>query len=405
MNAGKSNKKKAKCIDINRKNSLFSVIVLTYQQRHLLEECIDSILKQTYPSIELIICDDCSADFDEADVLEYINENKEENILNVIVYKQPQNVGTTANAQKGVELSHGTYFKLHAGDDLLYSETILDEIGKKLQDKDVHIIAGRSIACQHDGSMTDHYYPSEQAVTKMMEGDAQRQFELMGTQSWGEYINAPAVFWKRSFFDEIGGFDLGYKYTEDWPMWLKITGLGYRITMIDQVTTIYRYGGISNDASSMNLTLGKKHYQESIRLLEEYALKKFEAGGNRKKIMRCRQSIQCLKVRMETEGEWESWNCRQQVAWRCKNLKFIATSWLYRKRMYGMDLPCRSLYVLLALCMVMFVLHVQVWPGIVLDHVWAWGFLVVLLCVLLRKGMAKGINMLNGILNARRNHE
>ena len=83
---------------------LFSVIILTYLQNHLLKDCIDSILMQTYPNIELIICDDCSADFNEKEVLQYITENKMENVKNVIVYKQPQNVGTTANAQKGVEL-------------------------------------------------------------------------------------------------------------------------------------------------------------------------------------------------------------------------------------------------------------------------------------------------------------
>ncbi len=403
MNNGKS-KKKIKEMTASADAPLFSVIILTFLQRHLLEDCIDSILKQTYPNIELIICDDCSADFDVEDVRQYIDENKENNIKNIVVYKQPFNVGTTANAQKGVELSNGKYFKLHAGDDMLYNEDVLEKMAGKLRDKNVHLLAGRSVACQHDGTMTDHYYPSIQAVTEMVNGDAQRQFELMGTQSWGEYINAPAVFWKRSFFDAIGGFDLRYKYTEDWPMWLKITGAGYRITMIEEVTTIYRYGGISNDASTMNLTLGKKHYEESIAALESYALKKFEAAGNRKKIMRCKQSIQCLKVRIETEGEWDSWSGMEKMAWRLRNIRFLLVSWIYRKRMYGMDLPCRSLYMILGVCVVMFALHVQVWPGIVLDQIWAWGFMLLLLCVVLRKGIAKGINMLNGILNARRNH-
>lgn len=403
MSSGKSSKKIKKPAAITDA-PLFSVIVLTFQQRHLLEDCIDSILQQTYPNIELVICDDCSADFDEEEVRRYIDANKEDNIKNVIVYKQPFNVGTTENAQKGVELSSGKYFKLHAGDDMLYNETVLEKMAEKLRDKTVHLLAGRSIACQHDGTMTDHYYPSIQAVTEMINGDARRQFELMGTQSWGEYINAPAVFWKRSFFDEIGGFDLRYKYTEDWPMWLKITGAGYRITMIEELTTIYRYGGISNDASTMNLTLGKKHYEESIDALESYALKKFEAEGNRKKIMRCRQSIRCLKARIETEGEWDSWSGAEKMAWRFRNIRFLLVSWIYRKRMYGIDLPCQNLYTLLGVCLVMFALHVQVWPGIVLDQIWARGFMMLLLCVVLRKGTVKGINMLNGILNARRNH-
>lgn len=107
---------------------LFSVIVLTYLQGHLIEKCLDSILNQTYPNMELVICDDCSADFDEDRLRSYIEEKKEDNLKNLVIYKQSHNVGTTANAKTGIELSHGKYFKLHAGDDLLYHDDVLQNM-------------------------------------------------------------------------------------------------------------------------------------------------------------------------------------------------------------------------------------------------------------------------------------
>lgn len=67
---------------------LFSIIVLTYMQRHLLEECLDSVFIQSYPNIELVICDDCSADFDVDEVKQYIEKNKSKNIRSFVVYKQ-----------------------------------------------------------------------------------------------------------------------------------------------------------------------------------------------------------------------------------------------------------------------------------------------------------------------------
>ena len=66
---------------------LFSVIILTYLQRHFIEECIDSVLMQDYPNIELVVCDDCSADFDTQEVMHYVDKNKRNNIKNVIIYK------------------------------------------------------------------------------------------------------------------------------------------------------------------------------------------------------------------------------------------------------------------------------------------------------------------------------
>ena len=45
-------------------DSLFSIVVLTYNQANLIEDTLDSIYKQSYSNIELIISDDASSDED-----------------------------------------------------------------------------------------------------------------------------------------------------------------------------------------------------------------------------------------------------------------------------------------------------------------------------------------------------
>lgn len=366
------------------KKPLFSVIVLTYMQRHLLNECLDSILEQTYPNIELIVCDDCSADFDPEEVLAYINKNKSENIKNVIVYRHLKNVGTVRNAQSGVEMSSGVFFKLHAGDDMLYHENVLNDMYKQLKKPGVEIVAGRSIACQHDGTMTQDYYPSYRVICDMMNASAERQFEMIGTQSWGEYVNAPAVFWKRSLFDEVGGFDLSYRYTEDWPMWLKITAAGHAITMVNMVTTIYRYGGVSNNLSALNATIGKTHYEEAIRMMWEMVLPKFEAEGKRKKAIRCRQAVKCIEVRRDIEGQWDEWTSLKKLAWRVRELPFLLLSWLYRVKAYGAVWRGKTPMILMAACIVLFFLNAEIWPGVSWRRTWAVVFFVSFLWLLLK---------------------
>lgn len=51
---------------------LVSIVVLTYLQRHILNECVDLILEQDYPNIEIVVCDDSSADFDCDEVRDYL---------------------------------------------------------------------------------------------------------------------------------------------------------------------------------------------------------------------------------------------------------------------------------------------------------------------------------------------
>ena len=385
---------------------LFSVIILTYMQRHLLEECLDSVFIQSYPNIELVICDDCSADFDVDEVKQYIEKNKSKNIKSFVVYKQQKNIGTVHNAQQGIELSSGSYFKLHAGDDMLFEKKTIEKVSDYFRDPNIKILAGRSIACQHDGTMTEHYYPSNEAVSEMMRADAKKQFDLIGTQSWGEFINAPAVFWKRDFFEKTGGYDLSYTYTEDWPMWLRVTSQGQRIHMLNEVFTIYRYGGISNDLSGLNRTLGKLHYQECIRMFQELVIPVFEKEGRKGKVARCRHCIHCLEIRMEAEGgNWKDWNCFQQVGWRVKSSPFLLRSWLYRRRKYGFSMNNRSIFIVMGACVLLYSFHVEFLPGMASDRIWAAVFFVAFGWLMLKMGLSVGIRLMNVLLNLKRRRD
>lgn len=325
---------------------LFSVVVLTYMQRHLLKACVDSIFEQDYPNIEIVVCDDCSADFDPDEVRDYILNAKSPNVKNVVVVKQSKNVGTSQNARLAVQHSSGAYFKLHAGDDMLYGRDALTAMARYLETPDVNIVAARSLACQYDGTMTDDCYPDKGAVQKMMGAGAQEQFTMLATQSWGQYISAPAVFWRRDFYDETGGFDPKYKYTEDWPMWLRITKAGHRITAVDKVTTIYRYGGISNDQNEINADLRKEHYEECAQMLEHEALPALEQRRQKLKIMRCKQSIWCLQAMITHETQWNDWSVPQKAVWKCRNAGYLFLSWLYRLRTGDIDISLRNEIIL-----------------------------------------------------------
>ena len=135
-------------------NPLFSIAIVSFNQRNLIEECIDSILMQTYSNIELIVCDDNSCDFDAQSIKDYIDGHKNENITNVIIYKQKRNVGTSANCQKAFDLSNGQFFKLQAADDMLKDEHVLENVLKYFRINSTNVLIGRAQACTHNGVLT-----------------------------------------------------------------------------------------------------------------------------------------------------------------------------------------------------------------------------------------------------------
>lgn len=346
---------------------LISIIVLTYNQQYLLEDCLASILKQDYPKLELVICDDASPDFDAEETTRMVERLKKENLKNYIVFQQSENVGTTANAMKGIELSAGTIFKLHAGDDMLYSAHVVSNmVCRFLKDESVQIIAGRSVACTPDGKRTKDYYPSCRAIEKMQETNCVGQFRLMSTQTWGEYINAPAVFWRRELYNEIGGFDATYKYTEDWPTWLRITQKGIKIHSIKDMTTIYRYGGISNDFSAANRALGKDHYEECIRMLKEIAIPELEKNGDGKSLKKCRHCVEAIRARITSEFEWNDMTLAEKLSWRLSHFCFLMQSRFYRKGASGFQIPLDNFLALLSLLVILVFYFVQQKPEAIL---------------------------------------
>jgi glycosyltransferase involved in cell wall biosynthesis len=93
---------------------LVSVLVTSYNRSEYICETIDSILNQTYPNFEIIICDNCSTD-DTMDVIKKYAGNSR-----VRIYQNEENIGQFPNRNKIAGYAKGKYLKYVDSDDLLY---------------------------------------------------------------------------------------------------------------------------------------------------------------------------------------------------------------------------------------------------------------------------------------------
>lgn len=96
---------------------LISVIVPIYNTEKYLNACVDSILKQTYKNIEIILVDDESPDNCPA-----ICDNLADKYDNItVVHKKNEGLGLTRNA--GLIVAHGDYVCFLDSDDTLDEDT------------------------------------------------------------------------------------------------------------------------------------------------------------------------------------------------------------------------------------------------------------------------------------------
>ena len=96
-------------------SDLVSVVIPVYNSEKFLEECLDSILTQTYQNIEIIAVDDGSTD-SSPDILERYSDK-----INIISQK---NQGLASALNLGISKMKGSWFKWFSPDDVMYSNTI-----------------------------------------------------------------------------------------------------------------------------------------------------------------------------------------------------------------------------------------------------------------------------------------
>ncbi len=102
-------------------SDLVSVVIPVYNSEKFLEECLDSVLTQTYQNIEIIAVDDGSTD-SSPDILERYSDK-----INIISQK---NQGLASALNLGISKMKGDWFKWFSPDDVMHSntiETLIDE--------------------------------------------------------------------------------------------------------------------------------------------------------------------------------------------------------------------------------------------------------------------------------------
>ena len=102
---------------------LVSVIMTVYNHNSQLEQAINSVLRQSYHNLELIIIDDNSPD----DVFEFLL-NLAKKDTRISVHKMETNGGTYIAKNKGLEMAQGKYVAFHDSDDWLHPRKLENSI-------------------------------------------------------------------------------------------------------------------------------------------------------------------------------------------------------------------------------------------------------------------------------------
>ncbi|MBA4198260.1 MAG: family 2 glycosyl transferase [Chitinophaga sp.] len=123
---------------------LVSVIICTYNHAKYLPVAINSVLKQDYPNIEIVVVDDGSTD-DTSNVVKQFPSIK---------YHYKQNQGLAKGRNTGIEISSGEYLLFLDADDWLLENAIATNAAYLNNNKEIAFVSGGHISVNAIGETT-----------------------------------------------------------------------------------------------------------------------------------------------------------------------------------------------------------------------------------------------------------
>ena len=217
---------------------LVSAIVPSYNHEAYIEECILSIVNQTYKNIELIVIDDGSKDRSRE-----ILERLQKQYGFVLVFQENQGVSKTMN--KAIrQYAHGKYITGSASDDFLMPDKIEKQVRFLEENPDVDMIFGKVYMVDEKSQIINGlkiFEPFDEPVKYI-------PFELLIENN---RIPAPSMMIRRDIWDKCGGYDEN-TIIEDFDLWLKIAYIG-KIVYLNDYFAYYRWHWQNASAQALKI--------------------------------------------------------------------------------------------------------------------------------------------------------
>ena len=181
---------------------LISVIIPSYNDALYLDDAIASLAKQSFKDIEIIIIDDGSNDLASIKKLEELKQNKSLKII----YKKNGGPGSARN--EGINHAVSEYIFTLDADDMLHENCLKLSYDLLTQ-------------ATPDVAFINSWRELFGDATGIKKKTGYDPYNL----AWENCVGNNCLF-KKSAWQEVGGYSTNLDGIEDWDFWIKLVGAG-----------------------------------------------------------------------------------------------------------------------------------------------------------------------------------
>jgi len=231
-----------------------SVIIPTFNRAGFLGRAIESVLRQTCGSVEIIVVDDASNDATrQLDVL-----TRQSAVMPLRYVCLETHRGVSAARNRGVMESTGKWIAFLDSDDEWSPAKLARQVSWHHDHPEFRISQTKEIWIRH-GRRVNPPLTHEKKQGYIFEQSLRRCM-----------ITPSSVMMEKSLFTQVGGFNESLPACEDYDLWLKITSI-CRVGLVDEFL-LTRHGGHADQLSATVAALDRFRIRSIIDLLNSETL-------------------------------------------------------------------------------------------------------------------------------------
>ncbi|MFZ5998715.1 MAG: glycosyltransferase [Nitrospirota bacterium] len=233
---------------------IVSIVIPAYNHENYVLDCIQSVLEQDYPRIDLIVINDGSTDDTDKKIRNVLERDP-----SAFQYISKANEGLVKTLNLGLKLAKGQYFCELASDDFLLPGSIVKRADYlnlhpeiDVVFADAYLLNGSVRTTRRLNEGKKGYSSIEHTIKDLLDGKAKILF--------------PSGMFRKSMLEQLGGFDEAFRDYEDVAMRLLLT-VHARIGYLDEPVMFYRKHA-TNTSSSRKLSLRREKILALEKLLD-----------------------------------------------------------------------------------------------------------------------------------------
>ena len=224
---------------MKQSNTLVSVIVSVYNGQDSIKKSIDSLLRQNYEYLEILIMDDGSSDGSLKTIKLYESQNN-----NIKVFVNHENIGLTKSLNKLIDLSSGEIIIRHDIDDISKENRISRQV-EEFSKNNIDFCLSRATRLDSNSFIPKFsYYLPDKFVLKFK----------------NPFIHGTLAI-KKNVLLEIGKYDEDFVYAQDYKLFSDLILKGYKYKVLNE--SLYLLN-MKNNISSKN-RIQQNYYAECVQ--------------------------------------------------------------------------------------------------------------------------------------------